>query len=395
MRFIGLVWLREVRERLRNWRFWLGLLSLPLLGLIVIGVVAWMNKDYEPLQIYYPSALALAEEEQATFLRFIPVPEKALDSLKQHLHQREALLIPQGTAGGSVPIYVLYSREPLTPVEEGHLTTLLQRSFLAHGLKALGLSPQQYAPLLTPPTLHTFVLSEKGSQATQALSFFRSVISILFFLLIFGSGMQVLLSVLEEKSNRLAEYLLIYVPPKALLTGKILAALSLTLFQAGLWGGMGIVGLTLLGPKVQPLLALMKGLPWGAFFLYLVGGLLLYAFLYAIGGASSDSVTELSGFAQSVQWPLTVGYLVVVVASFQPSHPVMVFMSHFPLTAPLAMPLRIASGIVPLWEIAFSLLLLGASIALALRAAARFYASGLLLYGQKLSWRELWHYLRR
>lgn len=395
MKFIGLVWLREVHERLRNWRFWLGLLSLPLLGIIVIGVVAWMNKDYEPLQIYYPSSLALSEGEQAPFLTLIPVPEKALDSLKQHLHQREALLMPQTPADGYPPSYALYSREPLTPIEEGHLTTLLQRSFLTHGLQALGLSPQQYAPLLTPPTLHTFVLSEKGSQATQALTLFRSAISILFFILLLGSSMQVLLSVLEEKSNRLAEYLLIYVPPKALLTGKILAALSLTLLQAVLWVGMGIVSLTIVGPAVQPLLALMKGLPWGAFFLYLVGGLLLYAFLYAIGGASSDSVTELSGFAQSVQWPLTVGYLLVVVASFQPSHPVMVFLSHFPLTAPLAMPLRIASGTVPFWEIALSLALLGASIFLSLRAAARFYALGLLLYGQKLSWRELWHYLWR
>jgi ABC-2 type transport system permease protein len=73
----------------------------------------------------------------------------------------------------------------------------------------------------------------------------------------------------------------------------------------------------------------------------------------------------------------------------------MVFLSHFPLTAPLAMPLRIASGTVSFWEIALSLALLAASILLSLRAVARFYAFGLLLYGQKLSWRELWHYLWR
>lgn len=395
MRYTGLIFLREVQVRLRDWRFWLGVLSLPLLIGIVGGIVAVLQLNREPVKLYLigeAQSLPLPSGRRFAFAGAPPLP---VDSLTTHLQKGEGLLTCTGDSAG-IPHITIYVREALSTSDLEALEQLLRTAVLSRHLTELGLSPERAARLLTPPAVKALVLSETGKKprAAEATAFLSTVLSFLLFFLILNAGGQVLLSVLEEKTNRLAEYLLIYVTPAQLLTGKLLAGIAMTLVQALVWIGFAAGGVQFARAAAPPLFDALAGLPWSWISGYLAGGILLYTFLYAAAGASSDSVTELSSFAQSLQWPLLISFILVSAASLQPGEGFSIFLSHFPLTSPLAMPLRLAGGDVSLAERLLSLGLLWGSVGGARFLAARLYQRALLLYGQKLSWKAIWHLLR-
>ncbi|MCX7606916.1 MAG: ABC transporter permease [Bacteroidia bacterium] len=395
MRVLGIILRREIEVRLRDWRFWITILSIPVLIVGVGGVIALLERDRPPITIYLPAELRELNLPSTKRLRFVSAPAATTLELKAQLREKEGFLLRSPDTGNTAT-FLLYTKEPLPSVEEENLQRLLQTALQQERLRKIGLSPEKWAYLTTPPTLKTFVLSAKGeeSQSASAVSFLGTLLSLFLFMIIISAGSQILLSVLEEKTNRLAEYLLTHISPAQLLTGKLLASLFLTFVQAGIWIAFGWGGLYAAGTKATPLLNALSTSSWGWTLCFLLGGILLYAFLYAAAGASSDSVTELSSFGQALQWPLLLSFILVSTSAMQPQHPITIFLSHFPLTSPLAMPLRFTLSEIKTWEKLLSLFLLGISILGGRYLAARLYQRALLLYGQKLSWKAIWHLLR-
>lgn len=210
---------------------------------------------------------------------------------------------------------------------------------------------------------------------------------IFYFLLIMGSS-YMLRSVVAEKENRTVEVLLLSLPPRQLMLGKILAMSVVLLVQVAIWvgGGMLIVdrGASLfnLGNFTFP----PGFIIWALLFLTL--GYLLFAALMAAAGAVATNTRE----GGQMTWLLVIPLLPTLMFGSlfveEPNSPLVVGLSLFPLSSPSAMLTRIAVAPVPLWQILLSVGLLAATTYGVISLAARFFQSGNLLSSTAFSWKR-------
>ena len=245
---------------------------------------------------------------------------------------------------------------------------------------------------------------------------------IMMFIIIYGN--MVMRSVIEEKTSRIVEIIISSVKPFQLMIGKIIGTSLAGLLQFFIWA---IIGLSLmfaasvfLGVNVGPTARIspelmqtaqqeMSGtaqmyikelwnLPIASilvgFVVYFIGGYFLYSSFYAAIGAAVDNQTDSQQFLLPIIMPLMlsvyIGFFTVI---NDPHGTVAVVFSMIPLTSPIVMLMRIPFG-VPLWQIAISVTLLFASFFAVVWFAAKIYRIGILMYGKKPSWAELYKWLK-
>ena len=409
MRTVAIVFWREITVRLKNWRFWIGTLSFPLLIFLVVALPALVARFSQErlLQVLVVGDLPLPTEMGA--FRFIPVSQTAIDSLKGLLQADDdlvLLILPPSPVESE--ICTLYTAFSLSSEKMENLKAILTEAFRAYRQEALKVTSDAILKVLTPPQLQVYKISAEGATRYSAglATAVGIFIGIALFILLMGAGYQILASVLEEKSNRLVEYMLLAAEPGHILQGKILSGLALSVFQVVVWGatlafGGGVTVSSTLAEDTHQSQRLMEAIhgqvytvPWGWVVVFLISGLLLYTFLYAAAGATSDSVTELSPLSQALQWPLLLSVIVLPTLAASGEGPVLTVLSYFPLTSPIYMPVRLIASEVSGWEAVVSLGILVLTLAGAYRFAAKIYQHGLLLYGQKLSWKAIWQILR-
>jgi ABC-2 type transport system permease protein len=132
---------------------------------------------------------------------------------------------------------------------------------------------------------------------------------------------------------------------------------------------------------------------FGLLLLFVVGGFLLYAALYAAAGSAVDSVQEGQQYNTIIMMPIILAMLVMTTIFNDPNSPLAFWASMIPLTSPIVMIARIPFGI-PTWEIVVSLSVLYVSFVLLTWLAARIFRIGIFMHGKRPSWRELWQWLR-
>jgi ABC-2 type transport system permease protein len=336
--------------------------------------------------------------EQSLF-RFVPSGGAPLDSLKALLHEGQEdlviLVLPQNPVESET--CTLYTAFSLSAEKMEALKSILTEAFRTYRQAALHLTSEALTKLLTPPRIQVYKVSEAGAERYSAglATTIGIFIGVGLFVLLLGAGYQILASVVEEKSNRLVEYLLLSAAPTQILRGKVLAGLILSVFQMIVWGLALLLGgslaFSMLMEVIQGQLHTIQWL-WVVSFSLL--GLLLYTFLYAAAGATSESVTELSPLSQAIQWPLILSVMVLPTLAAAGEGPVLKVLSYFPLTSPVYMPVRLIATQVSIWEAASSLGILFLTLLGTERLAARLYKHALLLYGQKLSWKAIWQIIR-
>ena len=130
-----------------------------------------------------------------------------------------------------------------------------------------------------------------------------------------------------------------------------------------------------------------------AFFLYFIGGYLLYSSLLAAVGSAVDSEAETQQFMLPVTVPMIIALLVAQIAVFNPNSPAVMWCSFIPFTSPIVMMVRVAMGNAPLWQLALSILILIGTFIATTWLAGRIYRTGILMYGKKASWKELGKWL--
>jgi ABC-2 type transport system permease protein len=247
--------------------------------------------------------------------------------------------------------------------------------------------------------------------------------SLLLFMFILVYGMHVMRGVIEEKSNRIVEVIISTVRPAELMLGKVLGIglVGLTQIVAlmgsgwlvmslGGWGlaESGVLAeLTGAAPGAQVdltsfmeskedlrfLLDVNWGLMIGAAAFFFVMGFVLYASLFAAVGAMVDQESDAQYLLLPVMSPLMVSYFLSTAAMSNPEGMLAVIGSYVPFTAPIMMLIRIPVGVM-WWEVALAALgvLLTAWGMLVL--AGRVYRTGILMYGKKASFREVWRWIR-
>jgi ABC-2 type transport system permease protein len=211
----------------------------------------------------------------------------------------------------------------------------------------------------------------------------------IFYIVILMASSLLLNSVNNEKKNRVMEILLSSVTPRQMLSGKILGLGILGLVQAAIWVGTayGLLRVSGRSFSLPAGFALPPSiLAWGAVFFLL--GYAVYASLMAGLGALVPNLKEASQATFVVIWPLLIPLFFFVALVEHPDEALATALSLFPLTAPVAMMTRLATGQVPWWQPAVAALLLGATAFLIVRAVAGMFRAQTLLSGQPFSTRR-------
>jgi ABC-2 type transport system permease protein len=231
--------------------------------------------------------------------------------------------------------------------------------------------------------------------------------TILIFMIIVMYGNWIAMSVVEEKSSRVMEVVLNAASPFQLLAGKVLGVGGVAFTQYGAVVVAGLASLALLDPVGSLLLgddvsalALPSGLTPGlllAFGVYGVLGFLLYASLYAAAGSLVSRIEDVNAAVMPMTFLSMGGYFVGVYASIgllDVGSGWITALSLVPFFSPFMMLGRVAVDAAMPWEIVLSVALLVGAIVVAVWIAARIYAAGVLLYGQRPGARTVWRLLR-
>ncbi|MEX0996692.1 MAG: ABC transporter permease [Flavobacteriaceae bacterium] len=265
----------------------------------------------------------------------------------------------------------------------------------------------------------------QGEQTSKMSSWIKAIFGgaagylLMMFIIIYGN--MVMRSVIEEKTNRIIEIIISSVKPYHLMMGKIigtsLAGVTQFLIWVVLGGVLMIIATSVFGlnmdPSTMPNQEMMEQanasgmqavlydvarLPIGtlivSFLIFFIGGYFLYSSIYAAIGAAVDNETDTQQFMFPIIIPLMLAMYVGFFAVIENPHgSVAVIFSHIPLTSPIVMLMRIPFG-VPWWEILVSMLLLFATFALVVWFAAKIYRVGILMYGKKPTYKELYKWLK-
>jgi ABC-2 type transport system permease protein len=129
------------------------------------------------------------------------------------------------------------------------------------------------------------------------------------------------------------------------------------------------------------------------FFVFFIGGYLLYASLFAAVGAAVDNEADTQQFMMPLTIPLMIGYIAALMLVGNPHGTAAFWLSIIPFTSPMVMMMRVGFG-VPVWELALSISLLVAGFVFTTWFAAKLYRVGILMYGKKVTYKELWKWLR-
>lgn len=199
-------------------------------------------------------------------------------------------------------------------------------------------------------------------------------------------GLQIAQSVTEEKQSRIVEILVASVPVRALLAGKVAAMTLLSFCQVTLLGIVALTGARLAGVDRGLLHLLEPAVGW--FLPFYAIGFVMLATLWAAVGALAGQQQDLQGTSLPVQ--LTVMTPFILVIALHGHVAAMTFMSYFPLSAPVAMPVRLFGGHVAWWEPLAGLLILAATAALMLLLGSRLYEGSLLRTNGRTSWATAW-----
>jgi ABC-2 type transport system permease protein len=269
-------------------------------------------------------------------------------------------------------------------------------------LRADGLDSAKIAELTQPIDLQTVRVSATGTRAEQGMGGFMLAFGLCFmlYMVILIYGQQVMQGVLEEKSSRVIEVVASAIRPTELMAGKLAGICLVALTQLAIWV---VTALVLTSPAIlgawltQPAGLVLPEVPISLivhlFVLFLLG-FLLYSTLYAMIGASFNSVQEAQQFAAVAVVFIVPPLLFIMPIVNDPDSTLAVSMSLFPFFTPLVMMLRIASKTPPAWQIATAYALCLATICLMVWLCARVYRVGILMYGKKPTLQEIARWVR-
>jgi ABC-2 type transport system permease protein len=311
------------------------------------------------------------------------------------------VLVPATLDGGPT----VYRGSAVSAGDTPLLQAVLRQAVIGERLRRYGVDPEVVARAEAPVTLRTESIraGRSGGPSDEATFVLAYAVWFLLYLAILLYGVQVMGSVVEEKTTRMVEVLVSSVEPFRLLAGKIVGVGAVGLLQMSIWAGCGklvldrradlaqlaapggqaasvLAGLTL--PTV-PVAMVVVAL---AYFLL---GFFLYAAMFAAVGAMVNSEAEARQAQVPVVLLLMVPTVLMIAIVAEPDGSWARWLSQVPLTAPIAMPVRYAAGPVPITQLAVSLLVLAVAVVAVVWVAGRIYRVGILMYGKKPGLREV------
>ena len=294
-----------------------------------------------------------------------------------------------------------------SPNDMNALERSLRSLVISGRLNHAGLDPAVVLGVMQPVDLRTLKVSEGKltGESGEASFILAYAMSFLLYIALLIYGIQVMHSVVEEKSSRIVEILISSLSPFQLMLGKVVGVGLVGLLQLGIWVGTA-TALTSFKAKIAALLgaspASLTSLPIPTvapdllvvFLLFFILGFLFYASAYAAVGSMVNSPQD----AQQAQMPVTLfiaaGLILMFSLLSEPNGSLARVMSYVPFFAPFVTPVRYSFGSITWWEVALSILAMLAGLFLMSAVAGRIYRVGILRYGKKASWGEVLKWVR-
>lgn len=427
---------REYLIRVKKKSFIIMTFLGPLLmaALMVVPIILATIKDVgnKSVAVLDETGWFAGKFESGEQMSFIIV-DQPVDSLKsQVIKGRFDFLVHIPATQLNVPSNAeLYSIKQPSVTVRSYVRNIIKTEVENRKLLASGIDPEVIRQSKTTVNVLTYQLGADGelkksyTDVQSALGFISALL-IYFFIFLFGS--QVMRGVIEEKTNRIIEVIVSSVKPFQLMMGKVLGIALVGLTQFLLWVlltlGIYLVLMGIFGSQMIQQPAAMSGdllqqvpeeqldavnrgmaevfevvrsinfpLILFSFGFYFLGGYLLYAALFAAIGSAVDNETDVQQFMLPVSLPLILGIVMINFLINNTDSSLAFWLSVIPFTSPIVMMVRIPFGVPP-WELALSMAVLIGGFLFTTWVAAKIYRTGILMYGKKVSWAELWKWLR-
>ncbi len=437
MNKLKLIIKREFIAKVRNKTFLVMTILSPLLvvGLgALVGYLSKINEDSIKIIAYVDDSKLLLPED---FLNSKTIEYKDLSNVDlmiaksqvEHGDYYGLLYIPQKDSLVDIVSNIeFYSKEPPGMQAVSEVETMVEYRLNHIRMRQLGID----ADILEASKLNSNIkiLSFSGEKSSKLIRGVKIAIGlsagymIMMFIIIYGA--MVMRSVIEEKTSRIIEVIISSVKPFQLMMGKIVGTALAGLLQFTIWGIiliiMSVIATAVFGAdatqvrpsslavqdidvfntvaktEMQIIIEELLRLPilplFFAFIIYFLGGYLLYSALYAAIGAAVDNETDTQQFMLPVIIPLILGvYIGFASVLNEPHGTIATIFSMIPFTSPIVMLMRIPFG-VPWWQITISLLLLLFTFLLMVWFAAKIYRIGILMYGKKPTYKDIYKWLK-
>lgn len=396
MNNIWLVFKHEYSRHVLRKRFIIAVLSVPLMALVVIAasvLAARSGYDGRPAGYIdqsglFANAQQLPVEEDAFMpaIQFRAYTDESTAQADLEKNDIQALFViaPDYMQTGKVQMIALDS--PGSQVQSDF------EDFLVANLLT-GKDPNVVKRLTQGSNLK--IKNIEGSREMSDNNFLAVLVPIiagvLFMVSINTSGGYLLQAVVEEKENRTMEIMVTSISPAQLMAGKILGNLSVGLTQVVIWVLGGVAAINLL-TRANPELSL-GGLITPSYFWLMIGtfipSFIMVAALMAAIGATVTETREAQQVSGLFTLPIFLPLWFISVIMSHPNGVLAKVLSFFPLTAPLTLPMRAVLTDIPAWEIVATISLLILTAVVAIWFASRAFRLGMLRYGKRLSWKEL------
>jgi len=281
-------------------------------------------------------------------------------------------------------------------VSEGKLAQVPLRRLLVKSLATDGVAPEAVKRILDPAKIKTLNKRPDGSWVERGLAEmvrrlgvpFGFAILLLISILVSAGGL--IQGVSEEKENRVIEVILSSIDARSLLLGKLLGLGAAGLLQLAIWLTMALLPAVMLiaGLALSPAIVLTC-------MAYFVLGFLLYGTLITATGVIGTNAKDMQQYGMFWSIGSAIPMVFTEVLLRDPRGLTAHLLSYFPLTSPVTMMIRIGSEGVSWWEIPLTLVILAASVWVALRFAARVFRTGLLMYGKRPTFVEIFRWMRQ
>ena len=409
------------------------------------SIIMFMAEDKgKQIAVVDQSGIVLPKMESDATITYHDYSTANPDSLKTQLSDLEmdamVLVSPLDSATNSVNVSA-FSNSPISVDLKERISDKIDEAVEDYriSLYDVGDLKQIMNEVKSDVNISTYTLGEDGEEKISSSEVFMIISlllsTIIYFFIAMVSGM-VMQSVIEEKTSRVVEVLVSSVKATELMFGKIIGVACVALTQFLLWivltavlvtGVSAFVGFdTMMGDPAQSeqmmqmtgqmsgvdmeqmaaategeglgvVISTLKEINYGqlifGFFIYFALGYLLYASFFAAIGSAVENEADTQQLQMPITVPLIIGFFIAFYAFKAPDSAVVFWGSMIPFTSPIVMLARIPFG-VPAWELALSIAILVGTFIACGWASAKIYQIGILMFGKKTTFKDLWKWLR-
>lgn len=424
---IGIIIKREYYERVSKKSFIFSTILMPLFMVALMIAPALLTifntPELKRIAVIDNSGFIASSLKDGDGVEFVSIDEpleaaKANDSI-------DGILVIGKNVLTSANDVSLYTHDASSMTIEQNITNQLEKTIEDNRLRNYNIEnlDQIINDVKADITLSTYRINEEeDSSSSSFLSYaIGMLMSLLLYMFLLLYGQMVMTSIIEEKNNRVLEIMVSSIKPGQLMMGKILGIGLVALTQVLIWTGIMVAMSAFVLPAMLPAevmgevsafnsgglnaatatndIELIQALSvfgnvgyiltlFGYLTLFLIGGFLFYAAIYAAIGSAVDNIQDAGQLQSVVVVPIILGLVMSMSVINDPNSSLATILSMIPFTSPMTMMTRIPFGIST-WETIISLVVLYASFIFMVWLSAKIYRVGIFMYGKKPSIKEL------